>query len=153
MKSNNLVNVKDVELTHNVYEAEGKSYGQETRERNESQRVWKKRGVEPPPTREEIRRQANEAEAQRVYNSEPEISGDALLTIALIIVIVVLGFGVFLGITTPSERQKFLNAHPECKLISEEEMPEERVYCGKACTRPAVLETYQCGTRIKRLLN
>lgn len=60
MKSTNLVSVKDVELTHNVYEAEGKSYGHETRERNERQRKWKARGVEPPLTREEIRRQENE---------------------------------------------------------------------------------------------
>lgn len=150
MESNkNLVDVKDIELTHNVYDTEGKSYGQETRERNERQRKWKARGVEPPPTREEIRRQANEAEEQRRYQYTPDINPATPILAGFAVMMICVMFAS----CSPSERTKYLNNHPDCKLISEEEMPEERVYCGKACTRPAVLETYQCGTRIKRLLN
>lgn len=144
---------KPVEINGTIHEADNKSYGQETRERNERQRKWKERGVEPPLTREEVRRQAVEAELENRYRhpsrntmqinpATPVIAGFAVLFIA-----------IAFASCSPSERQKYLNAHPECRLIATEELPEERVYCGKACTRAAVLETYQCGSKTKKLLN
>lgn len=145
--------LNDVKINGTIHEADNKSYGQETRERNERHRKWKERGVEPPLTREEIRRQAAEAREMNppprpVYRSKQFDLRPYLMVMGAILAVMVLAASC-----KPNARQQYLNAHPECRLIATEELPEERVYCGKACTRAAVLETYQCGSKTKKLLN
>lgn len=56
--------------------------------------------------------------------------------------LVVCMFGIFSGCSEAKKRSDYIKAH-SCELTYRYET-SERVYCGKACTRPAVQKIYSC---------
>lgn len=52
--------------------------------------------------------------------------------------------GIFMTIITQSPDERFVrNKNNYCNVIKQQET-EDKIYCGKACWIPAVINTYQC---------
>lgn len=70
---------------------------------------------------------------------------DKGVSLGLVLGAVTLFGGIFMAYITQSPDEKFVrDKDNSCKVVQQQDT-DEKIYCGKACWSPTVINTYQCG--------